>query len=477
MRSLYIKIFLWFWLAMLLVSGALVIATYEAQSKLFQEAERANDSTLTPPYAERWATVFEKHDTKAMDDYIEHAKGIGSRVFIFGEDGTELFGQTVPPEAAAILRAARNSDETQNVWGPTRRYIAQRTVGPSGKHYILLLQVASPFFQFISGGPYLQVLRLIVAVLVGGLFCLWLARYITLPMRELQSVARELAGGNLSSRAGKAALRRKDEIADLSRDFNKMAERIETLMASQRQLIQSVSHELRSPLARLNVALGLAYRHADPQVQGPLERIEREAGRLNELVGDLLKLARWESGISPEEKSNIELDTLVREIAADADFEAGSMERSVRVAAAEPCMVEGIREPLHSAIENVVRNAVKYTREGSEVEITLERVSSETENFALVRVRDHGEGVPEEALKNLFKPFYRVANARERASGGTGLGLAITETAVRLHGGQVQAENSPAGGLVVEIRLPLNANVEPKAPETRAVLQRAFAGD
>ena len=475
MRSLYMKIFLWFWLAMLLVGGTLVFATYETQSELFQEGEQANDRALTPPYAERWAAVFEKHDMKALADYNAHAKGIGSRVYFFGEDGTELFGQTPPPDAAAILRAARDSDETQVHWGPTRRYVAQRALGPSGKHYILLVQLTSPFVRFISGGPYVQILRLIIAALIGGLFCLWLARYITAPVTELRSAARELASGNLSSRVGTAALRRKDEIADLSRDFNLMAERIESLMSSQRRLIQSVSHELRSPLARLNVALGIAYRHADPQAQAALERIEREAGRLNDLIGNLLKLARWESGIGPVEKSGIELDTLVREIAGDADFEARSLDRAVRVETAERCSIVGVRELLHSAIENVVRNAVKYTREGSEVEVSLERVSIGPQNSAVIRVRDHGDGVPEEALKSLFKPFYRVANARERASGGTGLGLAITETAVRLHSGQVKAENSPAGGLVIEIRLPLDADAETKTPESRAELQRAFA--
>jgi two-component system sensor histidine kinase CpxA len=337
------------------------------------------------------------------------------------------------------------------------------------------VELISPFVRFFSARLYVQVFRLVVAALLGGLFCLWLARYITAPITELRQAARGLAAGKLSSRIGSAAVQRHDELADLGRDFNQMAERIESLMSSQQRLIQSVSHELRSPLARLNVALGLAYRHADPQAHAALERIEREAGRLNDLIGDLLKLARWESGIGPAEKSMIELDELVRGIAADADFEARSLDRSVRVRIAEPCFIEGIRETLHSAIENVMRNAVRYTREGSEIDVSLERFTGGSETWAVIRVRDHGDGVPEEALKDLFKPFYRVANARERASGGTGLGLAITEMAVRLHGGHVKAENSPTGGLVVEIRLPLNTNEETKTPESRTQLQRAFA--
>jgi two-component system sensor histidine kinase CpxA len=471
---LYMKIFLWFWLAMILVGGALVFATYETQSELFKEGEEATDRTLTPPYAERWAAVFEKHDMKTLENFNAHSKGI-ARVYFLTEDGKEQLGQTPPPDSAEVWQAARDTDEAQVLWGPTRRYVAQRTTGPSGTHYILLVQLTSPFVRFISGGPYVQSFRLIIAALVGGLFCLWLARYITAPVTELRSVTRELASGNLRSRAAKAALRRNDEIADLSRDFNLMAERIESLMASQRQLIQSVSHELRSPLARLNVALGIAYRHADSQVQAPLERIEREAGRLNDLIGDLLKLARWESGIGPVEKSDIQLDALVRDIAADADFEARSVDRAVQVRTAESCSIEGVRELLHSAIENVMRNAVKYTRPDTEVEVSLEHCSTGSENFAVIRVRDHGDGVPEEALKSLFKPFYRVESARDRASGGTGLGLAIAETAVRLHGGRVIAQNSPEGGLVIEIRLPLNAGKETETLETRAEMQRVFA--
>jgi len=472
---LYLKIFLWFSLAMLLVGGTLVVSIYRTQSELYREDEQANDRTLSPPFAERWAAIYERQDSKAIAEYDSHAKGIGIQVYLFSADGKQLFGQTPPPEATAILPTAMDTDDTQVRWSPRRRFVAQRTTGPSGRHYILVVELASPFTRFFSARPSVQALRLIVAAFLGGLFCLWLASYITAPVTELRSAARDLASGRLSSRVGKAALRRKDELADLGRDFNQMAERIESLMSSQRRLIQSVSHELRSPLARLNVALGLAYRCANPEIHAPLERIEREAGRLNQLVADVLKLSRWESGLEPANRTWVDLDVLVREIVADANFEAGSLDRSVCVKIADACAVEGVRELLHSAIENVIRNAVRYTSEGSAVEVTLERLSSSSENSALIRVRDHGPGVPEEALGNLFKPFYRVADARERASGGTGLGLAITEAAVRLHCGQVKAENSPEGGLVVEIRLPLSRGEQRESAEPRSEMQRAFA--
>jgi len=285
-----------------------------------------------------------------------------------------------------------------------------------------------------------------------------------------------LADGNLSSRIGSDSIRRKDELGDLERDFDRMAERIESLMSSQQRLIHSISHELRSPLARLNVALGLARKQADAAVNGSLDRIEREAGRLNELIGSLLTLARWESGAQPMNCDTVELDTLVREVAADADFEAQSRNRAVRVLTLQPCSITGVRDLLRSAIENVMRNAVKYTRKDSEVEVTLEHAHGLGQEIAVIRVRDHGDGVPESALENIFRPFYRVADSRERSSGGAGLGLSIAAKAVSLHGGQVKAENSLTGGLMVELRFPLNGkNADLRVGSLQASLTNADA--
>jgi signal transduction histidine kinase len=198
----------------------------------------------------------------------------------------------------------------------------------------------------------------------------------------------------------------------------------------------------------------LARKNAGPEIQAPLDRIEREAARLNDLIGNLLTLAKWENGAAHVNQVHVELDELLEEVAADADFEARARNRSVRVLAVEPCCIAGVRELLRAAMENVVRNAVHYTNPGSEVELSLERVQDD----AVIRVRDHGAGVPEEALERIFRPFYRVADARERSSGGSGLGLSITEKAVRLHGGRVKARNCPGGGLLVELQFPLHAN-------------------
>jgi two-component system sensor histidine kinase CpxA len=450
------KIFLWFWLAMVLVSATLVFSILETQSEFTQALEEANDRMVTPSYAERYVAIFEEQGKAALASYIARGKGVGVHVYLFGEDGKEELDQSVPSDAKAIIQVARGTDQTQIARSTTRRYVAQKVTGPSGSHYICLVELTLPFLRFVWATPHIQAFRLILSISVAGVVCLWLARYITAPVEKLRAAARQLADGNLSSRIGSAAIRRKDELGDLERDFDRMAERIETLMSSQQRLIQSISHELRSPLARLNVALGLAQKQAGATVNGPLERIEREAGRLNELIGNLLTLARWESGAEPLNRGDVELDALVREVAADADFEARSRDCAVQVLALQPCSIAGVRDVLRSAIENVMRNAVNYTRKGTEVEVTLEHVHDSVQESAVIRVRDHGNGVPEDALESIFRPFYRVADSRERSSGGTGLGLSIAAKAVSLHGGQVKAENSPTGGLLVELRFPLN---------------------
>jgi two-component system, OmpR family, sensor histidine kinase CpxA len=217
-------------------------------------------------------------------------------------------------------------------------------------------------------------------------------------------------------------------------------------------LLTDISHELRSPLARQVVALGLAKRRGNPEVQPALDRIGRETGRINEMIGQLLDLSRVENETETLQTIPINLNALVNEIAEDADFEARDRKCSVRVDGNGDCTIMGVPDLLRSAIENIVRNGVRHTVEGSEVVIQL----SSVDHMALINVRDHGRGVPNSALRDIFQPFYRVEEARDRKSGGTGLGLAIAARAVRLHRGSIEARNATEGGLIVEVKLPVN---------------------
>jgi len=232
-------------------------------------------------------------------------------------------------------------------------------------------------------------------------------------------------------------------------------------MTAQRHLLRDISHELRSPLARLIVALELARQRSGKEAKGALERIEEEAERLNDLIGQLLTLTQLESGGERIERGPVPLKELIESIAADADFEAQTRGRNVRALVEDDFAVQGSEELLRRGIENVVRNAVRYTAEGTQVEIAVSRRRGDSGDSVVIRVRDHGPGVPEEVLARIFLPFYRVADARDRQSGGTGIGLAITERAVRLHNGTVAAANAPDGGLIVEITLPLSSPSDP----------------
>jgi len=287
-------------------------------------------------------------------------------------------------------------------------------------------------------------LRLVVAVILSGLISLGLAARITRPVRRLRLAAQSFAEGDLSVRV---PVRGRDEVAALGHDFNRMADRLRDLLEAQRRLLRDVSHELRSPLARLRVALELARKKGDSGVV--MERIEREADHLESLVTDVLSLSRLEAGKYNLKRQPVALDELLAGVAQDAAFEAEAHNKGVHSDLVS-AVVYGDPVLLRSAVENVIRNAVRYTREGTEVLVTL-RVEGDQ---AVVTVRDRGEGVPESELGKLFQPFARVGEARDRARGGYGLGLAISRQAIEAHGGEISASNAADGGLVVTFRLP-----------------------
>jgi two-component system sensor histidine kinase CpxA len=298
----------------------------------------------------------------------------------------------------------------------------------------------------------------IIGVITSGLVCYVLAWLLTKPIVRLRTVTRQLASGDLSARTGASVTKKGDEVAGLMGDFDAMAARMETLVKAQSRLLNDISHELRSPLARLNVALGLARQRSGVENADMLERIELEAIRLNELIGRILTLARLEDGEQVVPETPVPLDELVASVAEDAEFEAQARHCHVHASIPEgEWSVRGNPSLLHSAVENVVRNAIRYTQEGKSVDIELASQETSHGPEAVLRVNDSGPGVPPDALEKLFEPFYRLDDARGRLTGGAGLGLAITERAVRFHGGRVCARNRPEGGLQVEIRLPLIA--------------------
>ncbi len=467
MRTLFIKIFLSFWLAMALTSIAytlLVVNTQIGQSgklqKYFQQDRQQVVEQLLAWYGQIAPALYERGDTAALGRFAgKTVQPARARAFLFAADGTTLVsGQDIPVAVQAAANLAARSSTVMSTADEGFIAIARPVSGNDGQRYVAAVGMSAvPPWTQKRWQPISRSfgIRMAVSIIIGSMICYVLAWRLTTPIRRLRTAAQRLAGGDLSARVGASPGQRGDEVADLGLDLDRMAEKIEFLLESQKRLLRDISHELRSPLARLNVALGLARPHCSTAADGYFDRIQRDLDRLNQMIGELLTLSLLESGIEQLKPERLELDALVESVAQDANFEAESRGRRVAVIASEPLTVEGNREIFHRAVENVVRNAARYTGEGTAVEIALQRVEEDNTAYAAISVRDHGPGVPEAALGKLFLPFYRVADDRDRQSGGTGVGLAITDRAVRLHNGTVKAVNAAGGGLIIEIRLPL----------------------
>ena len=459
MRSLFTKIFLWFWLANTMVVGVLVLATIGTPYGPDRERVRAFAGHLTLLDGERAVATLDRAGIDGLRREIGQLKSdTGVRFFLFNEKGEELLAQPAPAGARDLALLACRSGQTELNQAMNRAsLVARRVMGADGRVYVAVTQPPPGPLTELFRSPHIAALRLASVVLMAGVVCYGLARYLTGPLRRLRSSARQLAAGDLTVRVGAGVGNRHDEMGDLGRDFDFMAERVETLISSQRRLIQDMSHELRSPLARLNMALGLAVQRAGPEAKGALDRIEREAHRLNELVGELLTLARLEGSAKTSREEKIDLAALVQEVVADGDFEAQSLGRQVRLLRCDECTTAGSPEVLRSAIENVIRNSIRYTPERAQVDVTLCCENREAGSRAVISVRDHGPGVPEDALKAIFQPFYRVGDDRNPQTGGVGLGLAIVQQAMRLHCGTAVAANASDGGLIVELSLPVTS--------------------
>lgn len=473
MKTLFAKIFLWFFGAQVLIGVAMFAVGFSGRDAETPQPVRqiiGNDLQLASTSAVLLAQGG-KLDRLADDPSIARSR---TRVFwrqgqgqwqhsgprAPSEDENELLKQAVGQSGVVwsrddnfwggALSASTNKGQTVVVMRQMRR----RTQSPWG----FLDDLRRPERR-VRFGVFLGMMALV---------CFGLARYLTLPVERLRAATHRLREGDLSARVGFKT--RGDELTSLGHDFDAMAERLEESAATERRLLGDISHELRSPLARLSVALDLveqsrarAQRTGEPLPEAKyiaaLDRIRRESGVLNELIGQLLELSRLEAlardGHALPAKEEVHLESIVADVVADAQYEARGRGRDVELLENTPCALSGVAALLRSALENVVRNAVRHTREGTHVEVALARSGNE----GIITVRDFGTGVPEEALDSLFRPFYRVNEGRDRESGGVGLGLSIADRALRVHGSTIVARNAEGGGLLVEIRVPIEPEV------------------
>ena len=447
-RSLFWKIFFCFWLAAAAMIGALnLMLWFSFINDPNPEHRRGALGEALNLYSESAVQVYDSEGLQTFEQYATRSlKEAGTEIALFEGDGTPLVNQS-SSEVASVAAEIQKTRQHVSEVSPTGRLTWGRlVVAPSGRTFIFVSRLRQPY---VPRG--LPALGIILSIVAAGVISYLLALYLTSPVKKLKTEVQSFAEGNLDVRITPELGKRRDELADLGREFDHMAEQIAALISSQKRLLADISHELRSPLARLTVALELARKNTSDKGMAALDRIEMESERVNALVGQLLALTRLESGAERVPPETLALEDLVQQVIDDANYEAKPQSKEVKVLQLAPCRVRGSSELLRSGIENVIRNAIRYTAAGSAVEVSL----TWKLDTAVLTVRDHGPGVPEAELAHIFEPFYRVGEARERSSGGVGLGLSIADRTIKLHGGTVRAENVP-GGLLITIGLPVS---------------------
>jgi two-component system sensor histidine kinase CpxA len=453
MSRLFLRIFLWFWIGsttlLLVLAISLLVAQPEAVATW-----RALGETAVEQAGAHVADVFEQRGPAAAEAVVQSAAREGRlRLWLYAPDGRLIAGSAPPAGAAeAVAGALRSEPDAERIVSRSASVLARRTTSDSGVDYVVAWEGPRSPRWFARMSPLRLAMRAAALVLTSAVVCALLTWQITRPVGLLRAAARRLAEGDLAARvSANRSLRRREALSDLAREFDGMAARIERLVQSQQRLLADISHELRSPLARLSLALDLARQRLGADVPEHA-RMEQEIERLNALIGQLLTLARLRTASGPPTFERLTLGDVVNDVAQDARFEAETGGKSVIVAGDLGTEILGNRSLLRSALDNVVRNALRYTPEGSSVVITT-HPKDDSGRVAIV-VRDHGPGVAPEMIERVFDPFFRADAARDRDRGGTGLGLAIARQAMVAHGGSATAANHPDRGFAVRLEWP-----------------------
>lgn len=423
MKGLFARILVWFLASLLITSTGFMLI----------------DALGEPSTGQRRGTQFFLDEARysyatggrhGLVAYLERLNaGLGGRGALTDAAGRDL---ATGADRSDMIRAARMATFSVMRYDASTYLYASDSAG-----YWFFLE--RPIFS--GGVGWAGRLWLMAANLV---LCYVLARHLTAPLRALQRAVERFGKGDFAARVGST---RRDELGQLARTFDHMAEQIQTLLESQRHLLRDISHELRSPLTRLAIATELARAESEPAQA--LEVIAREGHRLNDLVGQLIALARFENRQAAPQLSTIGLIAMLEDIIAICELEAAARHCRLRLEAAYDVTLEADEELLRRAVENVVRNAVRYAPPASTVTLSLTTVHDAVH----IRVRDCGPGVPPDSLTRIFEPFYRIDADRNRATGGAGLGLAIASRAIGVHDGRISARNVDPG-FEVEIELP-----------------------
>ncbi len=441
-RRLYVRMMVYISLALVIFVTLGVVSVVTVASIELRNYSATRHSSL----GHRAADVLTTGGRPALEKWLQDEANIPADViaYVLDQNSEDILGRRIPPELVNFVRTSvvvpRDSDSAN--YRPVR--LAPQLIGPGNESYAFLV-LPRGVSIFGSLGTALGVLlaALLVIVSIAGL----IARAVGRPIGELQLAARELAMGHINARVPASIVNRHDELGTLAADFNTMADRISALIESRQQLMSELSHELRSPLARLQTALALAG-HRQSLTPAERERIEQEIQRMDLVIGDLLRFTRLDAAATIH-KRLVRLDELLGDLVATEELEAAARRCRLELAATGDLAVVGDRDLLRSGIENILRNAIRYAGEDSVVQLEAHRDGDEL----VIRVLDRGPGVPDADLDRIFEPYVRVADGAGKA-GGTGLGLAIARRVVEVHGGRVSASNREGGGLAVTVRLP-----------------------
>jgi two-component system sensor histidine kinase CpxA len=433
MRSLFAKTLLWFLATTAVAIGGFIITT----ALTFSSTEpRGPFGMLLNVQVEEAKRAFETGGREALNTVLAKFQQITDMQVVFTDaKGTDLV--TGAPHPDLLRRQERSRWRLPFPFGGRRPIIARPDA--SRQYWLFLIDQRRNWTFFFLQPQHLWIIGLVV------LLCYAFAYHLTSPVRRLQAAVECVGRGDFSARA---ETNRRDELGQLATSFNHMADRIQTLLSAERRLLLDISHELRSPLARLGVAIELARSGEDRESM--LDRIQKESDRLNELVAELLQVTRVEGDPSMQKMESVRLDELLGDLVYDSLLEAKTKDCKLLLKAPILVSLTGDEELLRRAIENVIRNAIRYAPPGSPIDVELSRSG----DIARIAVRDYGPGVPEDALPRIFDPFYRVDSDRNRLSGGLGLGLAIARRSVELHKGKLTAQNAHPG-LLVNIELPV----------------------
>lgn len=448
---LYGRIFAIFWTTLLVVVITLVLMfQYDPRS-----VQTIPDHQLTR-FQSQTAQINQRLNTPSPSSYTSLVRRIKTLAHRRDNHNSQLYFTTVDGDIIAPqkhTKALRNfitiadnpSKPQQRLYG--RWLIAGPFVITTEQQslYMYRGQVwrgSPPFFVQIMDKPFKL---LLFTMLVSTPFLLWLAWAVTRPARRLQQAAERVARGEFE--ADPTLEQGPQEFKQAGASFNQMVDALNNIISGQQRLLSDISHELRSPLTRLRMATALAQRKQGQSNE--LSRIDTEAERLEKMISELLELSRMQVN-SHQQQQIIDSHSLWYEMLEDARFEAEQHHKTLTYNQLQAWPLKGNPNLLISALENVIRNAIKYGNNVIEVTFTPQQQQ------LLITIDDNGEGVPNDELDDIFRPFYRVSTARDRSSGGTGLGLAITESALRQHSGNIKATSSPLGGLRISITLPLS---------------------